>query len=178
MKKSRNLLLLISILSFVLIVNVTPLLASIDGELFKTTQSTPMKQSNSSSSTTIMTMSANEALAFRSYSTNGYNYYMGTKQGTGTVYGYVLDSKVTSDIIPGTIYILNLYSSESETVILQEISYNCALNPYASNYTYKQMHLLKVQDYCDYTGYVHTASGYVHTNFDTGNTSAYYVSLF
>lgn len=161
-----------------LLMNIVPVFAAQDGQqLYMATTSTPMKESPSSSSTTKMTLSAYEAIPFMQTSTNGYNYYMGYKQNTGIVYGYVL---VSQSAAPSNAYVnvtLNLYPSETGSTPIGEIPYNCSLNSNHIYKTYQYMHMLYVTNYSDFTGYWHTVSGYVHTNFDTGNVYAYYIGL-
>lgn len=166
------------ILSLMLLVNIAPVFAAQDGQgLYMATTSTPMKASASSSSSTIMTLSANEAIPFINTSSNGYNYYMGYQQGYGIVRGYVLASQSAAPTNAYVITPVNVYSSETGGTILGEISYNCSLNSNHIYKTYQNMNMLYVTNYSDFTGYWHTFPGYVHTNFDTGNVWAYYIGL-
>ncbi|WP_034378489.1 MULTISPECIES: hypothetical protein [unclassified Dehalobacter] len=180
MKNFNKILVIVLTMSFILIANISPAYASVDGsgKLYATIESTPLKSSASSSSSTVMTTGTGEALALMSTTvTNGYRYLMGRYAGGGAVYGYALSSKVTPATGAYVITDLNLYSSESESSVVCEISYNSTLNSNQVYKTYSQMHLLRVTDYADFTGYWHAYSGYVHTNFDTGNVYAYYIDL-
>lgn len=180
MKKVNKMFVVVLMMSLMLVSNIPPAYASVDGsgKLYATTESTPLKSSASSSSGTVMTTGAGEALALMSTTvTNGYRYFMGRYAGGGAVYGYALSTKVTPTFWAYVNTDLNLYSSESESSVVCEISYNSTLNSNQVYKTYNQMHLLYVSNYMDFTGYVHPYSGYVHTNFDTGNIYAYYVNL-
>lgn len=179
MIKSRKLSLMVLALTIFLICQAVPAFASVDGQTWETLRSTYLYTSNSTSSAIVMTTGTNEALAYRGSSSNGFTYFMGQKVNYGTVYGYALNTNVAT--VKNTYdwnYDLNLYSDESESYYSQEVPANVELNVGNHWYqTHKYMKLMQVTDYADFTGYVHQVFGYVHTNFPTGNTSAYYLVL-
>lgn len=175
--KMRKMLAILSIMSFMILGQVIPAFASVDGQLYKTTVSgAPMKMSNSAGSTTLMNMGLNEALAHRAASTNGYEFYWGRNAGGWTESGFVLDSQVEPATGAGPIYALDVYFSEDEMGPPTMTVY--PNNHFNSNdwfQVHKNMTLLQVTDYVDFTGYVHDCFGYVHTNFASGNVGSYYL---
>lgn len=171
----------ISIILCMFITQVAPAYADVDGQLYKTIVSgAPMKMFNSSGSPTLMTTGLGEALAHRGASTNGYEYYMGQSSVKGTLYGYVLDRQVTipNSMAPIQPNILNVYYDESETGWGDTVDFYDMINSNHRYETHKEMQLIQVTDYVDNTGYTHTCFGYIHGNFRSGNSNAYWVSMY
>ena len=179
-------LLLISIMSFVILAQLTPVFAANpvkDGKLRAVTSSSSQMWSVPAGGSLIMTMDQYECYASDS-DNSGWVYGRGWKSTTDSiVYGYANNSLSTIPRLDTKNFPLDIFA-ETGTGSLYDIGFDVAPNAQVNGYSaaqevYDGLSYLNLHNSIDSIGYLSYqdfgySPTYVHTNFRTSSPSSYY----
>lgn len=187
MKKKKKILLLISITSFILLSQIVPVYAAIDGGIVNAVKSSSSQmRSVAGGGSLIMTMVQYECYNKEDYPYNsytGWTYSTGWKSTTGSVVGGYVNNTLASTL-PRLVTKcpLSIFHSENPNDYYgQDVPANALLNSQSVNMTYSNMLYLKLYDYIYnnmvFSSYDFDSDGsvFVHPNFRADSPSSYYV---
>jgi hypothetical protein len=182
----RKMLLFFSIMSFVILAQLTPVFASNpikDGNLRAVTSSSSQMRSVPAGGSLIMTMAQYECYASDS-NNSGWVYGKGWKYSTGSiVYGYANNSLSTIPRLDTKNFALDIFG-ETGTGFLYDIGFDVPPDAQVNGYSvaqeiYDGLYYLNLHNYINIYGYLSFqdfgySTTYVHTNFRTSSPSSYY----